>query len=385
MSDTRPDLNVLFVDDEPRVLEGIERMMFDVADDWIIDTAGSGAEALAKLAETDYAIVVSDMRMPGMDGATLLARIAKEHPGVVRVILSGQTDEAAMLRAVGVAHRLLAKPCDAEALYEVVHRTERLVSKLKDPALRARIAELGELPSPPAVYLALVEALNDPDVQIDLLVSIIGQDPALCARVLQLANSAFFSRISSPVLQVRQAIARVGMRLLRSLALSTGIFRAITDPTALAAAERTQKHAFETAQLALELAGASPQRDDAFTAGLLNDIGFAALAAMTPSQMRAIDGTVEEQLDRERAAFGATHAEIGAHLLDLWGLPLSIVEAVHGHHTPEAIPTTHAIVAAASCLADALAHGEEPSPALTAAYGLGPIVARLRNGERRPC
>ena len=145
-------LHVLFVDDEPRLLEGILRLMFDVAEDWTVDTAASGEEALCRLAAEDYAIIVSDMRMPGMDGATLLARVAELYPRVVRVILSGQTDEGATLRAAQIAHRFLTKPCSADSLYEVVSRTQRLVARLADPDLRARLARLGPLPTPTTIY-----------------------------------------------------------------------------------------------------------------------------------------------------------------------------------------------------------------------------------------
>jgi DNA-binding NtrC family response regulator len=192
-------LHVLFVDDEPRLLEGIQRMMFDVADDWTVDTADGGEDALAKLAADDYAIIVSDMRMPGMDGATLLARVAELHPRVVRVILSGQTDEVATLRAAQIAHRFLTKPCSAESLYEVVSRTQRLVARLADPELRASLARLGPLPTPPLIYQELIAALRESDVSIDALGAIVSRDPALCAKVLQLANSSFFSRAASPI------------------------------------------------------------------------------------------------------------------------------------------------------------------------------------------
>jgi putative nucleotidyltransferase with HDIG domain len=371
-------LNVLFVDDEPRVLEGIERMMFDVAEDWVIDTAQSGEEALSKLAQDDYAIVVSDMRMPCMDGATLLAQIAERHPRVVRVILSGQTDEEAMMRAVPVAHRFLAKPCGAEALYEVVRRTERLCTELADPDLRASITRLGLLPSPPALYTELVQVLRDPEVTLDALSTVVCRDPSLAARVLQIANSAFFSRAAVPVTQLRSAIARIGTRVLRSLALSSTIFAPVSDHRGKLAVEKTQAHALRAAEVALRLASDHKDRDDAFTGALLHDVGLIALWAIAPEGLADIPADPSERLEAERRAFGATHAEIGAHLLDLWGLPLPIVEAVHAHHTPDAIPRAHARVAAITYLANALVNGAEPSPAIVEAYGLAEDVARAR-------
>lgn len=378
-------INVLFVDDEPRVLEGIQRMMFDVAEDWSIETAASGNEALAKLAEDDYAVVVTDMRMPGMDGAALLEQVADRYPRAVRVILSGQTDEEAMLRAVRVAHRFLAKPCGAEALYEVVQRTARLCAVLADSELRASIARLGPLPSPPRIYTELVDALRDGEVTIEALARIVSSDPALAARVLQIANSAFFSRAASPVSQVRVAIARVGTRVLRSLALTSSIFAPSASAVGLDV-ERVQRHALRAAEVALSLAQGHPDRDDAFTGALLLDVGLVALAAMAPHRVGDLVARATECEDGERARMGATHAEIGAHLLDLWGLPLPIVEAVHAHHTPATIPKVHARVAAVAYTANALVNGCVPDPDLVAAYGLAEIVEAARREQRSlPC
>ena len=211
MSDT--DLRVLFVDDEPRVLAAITRMMFDVANDWVIDTASSGEAALTKLASADYAVVVSDMHMPGMDGAALLSRVAEEYPRIVRVVLSGQTDEEAIMGALHVAHRFLAKPCKPEALYEVVRRTRRLVSELSRPELRARISHLGPLPSPPTIYLELTRLLKDGEAPMSFIAAIVNRDPSLCSRVLQIANSAFFCRAGPLISDARIAIARIGTRI----------------------------------------------------------------------------------------------------------------------------------------------------------------------------
>jgi HD-like signal output (HDOD) protein len=315
------------------------------------------------------------MRMPGMDGAELLSIVRERHPTVVRVILSGQTDEAAMLRAVHVAHRLLAKPCPAEGLYEVIRRTHLWVTGLHGSGCAAAVAQIGVLPTPPGIYLELTEILRDNDVALDAIVAIVGRDPALCARTLQLANSSFFSRVGSPVSHVRQAVARVGTRLLRSLSLSEGILGKAAGGAAGQLVERMQQHALSVADAALHLGSASGARDDGFTAALLHGVGLLALVAADPGLVdlsrRVCDG-------RKIDPVGVSSAEMGAYLLDLWGLPKHIVEAVLLHDAPEAIAPKGAVVAALTHVADALVKGQEPNAGVVAAYSLDAEVRRWR-------
>ena len=101
-------MRVLFVDDEPRVLEAIERTLFQLEMDWDVSFAEGGPAALAELEKAHFDVVVSDMRMPGMDGAALLGEVCAKYPHVARIVLSGQTDEAAAFRVVKVAHQFLA-------------------------------------------------------------------------------------------------------------------------------------------------------------------------------------------------------------------------------------------------------------------------------------
>ena len=109
-------MRILFVDDEPRISEGIERMFFHLADEWDITCVDSGPAALQELEDDPYDVIVTDMRMPEMDGAVLLAEVQKRAPGVVRIILSGQADLEETMRAVPLAHQYLAKPCRPEVL-----------------------------------------------------------------------------------------------------------------------------------------------------------------------------------------------------------------------------------------------------------------------------
>jgi YesN/AraC family two-component response regulator len=83
---------ILFVDDEPKVLEDLERMLYPLRKEWCMVFASSGQEALRLLSESDYDVLITDLRMPQMSGAELLEQVITAHPQVVRMILSGPAD-----------------------------------------------------------------------------------------------------------------------------------------------------------------------------------------------------------------------------------------------------------------------------------------------------
>src|SRR4051812_12469092 len=140
-------MRVLFVDDETRVLEAIERVLFELDADWETTFLSSGELALAELARVPHDVVISDLRMPGMDGVTLLTRVAELYPRSVRIVLSGHSDEEAALKMVHIAHQFLAKPCAAETLCQVIARTLELTRLLPDRKLQTLAAQVGTLPS----------------------------------------------------------------------------------------------------------------------------------------------------------------------------------------------------------------------------------------------
>ena len=113
---------ILFVDDEIRVLSGLRRQLFARRGEWDMAFAESGPAALDDLARRPADAIVSDMRMPGMDGAQLLARVAQEHPRTARLVLSGHADPDRVQVARSCAHRYLHKPCPPETLQAEVAR-----------------------------------------------------------------------------------------------------------------------------------------------------------------------------------------------------------------------------------------------------------------------
>ncbi|HEX5482981.1 MAG TPA: response regulator [Terriglobia bacterium] len=334
---------ILFVDDEPNVLHGLQRMLRSQRDEWEMSFAQGGDAALAMMAAAPFDVIVSDMRMSGMDGAMLLAQVRERFPEVIRIILSGHADMNAAFRAVPVAHQFLAKPCDSSTLRVAIARACGLQTVLNDDVLRRTVGSIRQLPALPRTYVALTEALESDDVSLDRVAKIVEQDVAIAAKILQLVNSAFFG-LSRDVTNVRTAVSYLGIDILKSLVLSFGVFRAFENAELVQgfSVERFQDHAHLTAKIAAGLPTIKYLEDATALAALLHDVGKLILASEMPARFAEVLEIARERVqpvhEVEREILGVTHAELGAYLLGLWGLPWSVVEAVAHHHVPGRVP-----------------------------------------------
>lgn len=334
--------HILFVDDEQRILDGLRRMFRPMRDEWNTVFATSGQAALDELAKAHFDVVVTDMRMPGMDGAQLLNEVRNRYPRVVRIVLSGQSDRETIMRSVGQAHQYLSKPCDPEELKRIVARALALRELLANESIRSFVAGLQSLPSVPSLYQALVSELESPKSSMESVAAIIRQDIGMTGKVLQLVNSAFFG-LPRAITNPAQAISLLGLDAVKALVLGIHVFSSFQQhqgsPFKI---ETLWKHSLLTGRLAQSIAeyeGASRRVAElSFTAGLLHDVGVLVLALNGPESYRALlksAGSPGAKLDEiERGTLGATHAEVGAYLLGLWGLGDDIVEAVAFHHAP---------------------------------------------------
>ncbi|KKK69312.1 hypothetical protein LCGC14_2935290, partial [marine sediment metagenome] len=193
--------HILFVDDEPKVLQGLQRMLRSLRHDWDMEFVESGPDALDRLAGLPFDVVVSDMRMPGMDGSELLQEIATRYPATVRMILSGQCERNAVLKCVGPTHQFLTKPCDSELLKTTVAKACRLRDHLPDEWIKQVVSSVQSLPSWPSNCSEFTEQLQSPAPSIRRLGEIVSHDPALAAKIVQLVSSGFFGspqRVGNP-------------------------------------------------------------------------------------------------------------------------------------------------------------------------------------------
>jgi len=340
---------ILFVDDEPMVLSGLERSLRAMRREWEMQFVLGGPEALQAMAHAPFDVVISDMRMPGMNGAQLLEIVKKHFSQTVRMVLSGQSDRDTVFRSTKPTHQYLSKPCDVEEL------KQKLI----------RVSQIEAVPSLPSLCESLTEILLRSDPPVSEVAEIVSRDMGMTAKVLQLVNSAFLG-VASSQCDPRRAVAIIGVDNLKALVLSLDLF-------AEASAELTGQlqdlwdHSCTIAAYARAIALAEGLEENgaqaAFTAGLLHDIGCLVLASSCGEEYAAVLRAADTQrisvVESEFAAFHSTHAQVGAYLLGLWGLPDPIVEAVAWHHEP------------------AQAHPESFSP-LLAVHGADLCYHRLR-------
>lgn len=334
---TRRVKKVLFVDDDENLLDGLRDALRPYRQQWSMAFMNNGDDALTRLSAEAHDVIISDLRMPGMDGASLLEAVRDRHPGVVRIVLSGHAEMGMVARAAATAHRLIAKPCDTEDLARVIERS----CALQDLATRVErdrgaIAATA-LPSVPRLYAELTDLLSTGTAGVADAARIVECDIAMSAKVLQLANSAYFGR-RSPVTRVAQAVAYLGLEALRALVLQAGALTQFSVHSRIDGfdLEALHRHCSVVARLATKLARDTGTGEDILTAGLLHDIGLLVLASQDPDGLGddlAIAHAENRPIDQvEHERHGVTHAEVGAHVLALWGLPHTVTEAVAGHH-----------------------------------------------------
>ena len=359
-------MRLLFVDDDPLALEQIRRELGHARLQYDVVFVDSGNAAMAALDGGEFDAIVSDLRMPVMDGPELLALVRNRYPNVVRVCMSGAVDDADFMRAMPVTHQYLSKPVVGEALRDVVDRACSLRSILHHQGIRALVGGLNSLPATAHTFNDLSEAMTQPNAHTADISRIVSRDQALCIKTLQIVNSSFFRR-RAPIMSIQAAVTFVGMEMIKSLALSACVFRALdTSPAASKLLRDLQARSIRKAHYARALLKESRHADEAFTAALLLDVGQAVLALCSPEMYAEVIKIARETHrpwhEVEKEAFGVAHPEVGAYLLGLWGLPLDLIEAVAYHHTPSCVKHTQTAMLAAVHVADAVVDATADQP-----------------------
>lgn len=372
---------ILFVDDERSILDGLKRLLRPMRNEWNMIFAESGQEALEILERASFDAVVSDMRMPRMDGAQLLDEVQRRYPHIVRIILSGHSDQEMIFRSLGATHQFLAKPCETDIFKATIERACALRALLRNDFLQGLVAGMKTIPSLPALYTSIKKEVESESASLKTIEALISKDMGMTAKILQLVNSAYFGRRGN-VSTTEQAVKILGLDMIQTLILTAHVISQFDgEEIPLLHLDRLWAQGLETGVLARMITKAEGcgalEIEQAYTAGLLHDVGILLLAANVRDRYSRILVTAESETkslwEMEQAEFGTSHAEVGAYLLGLWGLSDPIVEAVAYHHRPADCPGLKFSPLAAVHVANVLQQEEagpmsHPVPALDSIY-----------------
>lgn len=326
---------IMFVDDEKQILRALKRLFMDSPYETVF--MENAEDALLYMETHSVNLLVSDIRMPGMDGFELLRRVKALYPWTIRVALSGYTDSRAIYKALeeNIAKMYLFKPWDNTEIRLIVDRMIQLEDTLQDKRIMDIINNLDNLPTIPAIYNKIKQLIND-DEDVEKIAELIESDQASTSKILRIANSAFYGAKTG---SISQAIMYIGLTNVKSIVLSNAVFN-VNGPGGKAIEElwknATLTNRF-TSHLYHRFLGRRMPNIFA-SAGLLHSIGKVVLlsqynrdyAAELENSMR--EGTSIEEY--ERSVIGVSHQELGGFLLNWWEIPLPIVESALYYANP---------------------------------------------------
>ncbi len=332
----------MFVDDDELILRSMERVLRRPAQEngWQLCFATDGEAALEEMARSPVEVLLADANMAKMSGATLLRKVQERDPAVVRILLSGHTGLEVLRMALPYAHQFLPKPCDGQLLKSTLDSACGLRGLLARPEMRQLVGSSNELPSAPRTFIELSNALANPSTSARAVSEIIERDIGISARVLQLVSSAFYG-LPRAVTSIGGAVAYLGVEVIKAIVLSVEVSRMfpLTQSIPDFSVDALQQQGMRASQFAKRILGHEPGGDVLLVAGLLQDTGQLVLASRAASRFGVALSTASAQKqplrEVETDLFGASHAEIGAYLLGLWGLPQRVVSAVANHLEPQ--------------------------------------------------
>ena len=358
---------ILFVDDDPLVLKGLQRTLRKMRKVWDISFATGPEEALAILDQNHTDVIISDMKMPEMDGSQLLAEVKRRHPHIVRLILSGHVEQETTLHSIQFAHQCLSKPCDVELLKQTLAKLFALRDILSDDSIKKIVSQIESLPSLPSIYTEIMAEMQSDDPSIKNLGAIIGRDVSMTAKILQVVNSVFFGlpqKISNP----QQAVILLGLEAIKALVLTIKIFSEFSQKKyAWFNINAIFNHSISVSTHAKVIVKSEKMDQDlinySLMAGLLHDLGKLILATNFKNTYRQVQAESQNSghplWELEREAFGTSHAEIGAYLMGLWNMESPIIEAIAFHHCPAKSMTSQMGLLAAVHVANGLDHEQD--------------------------
>ena len=384
-SEQSENIRLLLVEEGEALLDVVAAHLARVCPEWQTVIVSSREEAVSCLRQRPFHLLLLNLTSADR-GVAWLEEVGRMEPPPARVILADTALRERVVSSPPVAHRFLPKPCRLDVLEETLRGVLKIREGMRSrPGVERLCCEMEVLPVLPALYLELVDELDSPRGSLVRAASIAARDPALAARLLQLANSPLFLS-GAPVVSVERAAVKLGATILRTVALASQLFEQLPLPGFSLDAfwMRAQRVAAMAVRVVRAEGGSAEQQQIAGSAGLLRGFGQLLLLANLGEEYFSLLRQAEEsgislvRLEEER--WGASHPQLGALLLALWGVPWPVVEGVDGHWQ-EREPSP---VAVAVQIAEALVTESGGGPAIEGSLGslLPDVVPERLNALR---
>ena len=330
---------ILFVDDEKQILRSFMRLFIDT--DYEIFTAGNAHEALEILESNDIELVISDFKMPRMNGFEFLSKVKQMYPKTMRMMLSGYSEEEMVFKSLhtNVAKMYMFKPWQNETLLKIIDQVFHTESILKSKNLLETMNNIDHLPTIPKSHQKIINLLES-DFDISKISAEIERDQSIASKVLHIANSAFYGAKTG---SLKKAITFIGLQNTTNLVRSTSVMSYLSGDFQNSQADKIWDHAALSNRLLYhvyekQLGKSLP--DLCSSAGLLQNIGMVFLLKnFKLDYIKLLLKSQKEDFCIEKAEyenFGVNHMQAGAYLLKWWDFPYPIIESAMYHHTPAA-------------------------------------------------
>jgi HD-like signal output (HDOD) protein len=333
---------IVILDDEPSILATL-RSLFHRSP-YRLQLFSEYGPALRFITEHTPEVIISDMRMPEMNGMVFLAKARELCPVSSRLLLSGYEDKSLIIEAVanGTAQMYILKPWEDNEFLSIIRSTLAAREDLRKKRLEEYIHSIKALPSSPLVHAQVRQVFTRQERSIREVATSVETDPVVVAQLLRVANSVFFGA-RNPIVNIQEAITFIGLEYVEALILGSRMFTAMvthTEESTKHAIEDLWRHAMQRATIGRAIAAHwpdYPHQQPAYIACLLLDIGFIVRLQMDPEEfLRLTDLASALELPLHQAEdrlFEVDHAAIGAALLRLWNFPSPIVAAIAAHHS----------------------------------------------------
>ncbi len=339
---------VLLLEENAGTLARLKDEFSPLSTYWDIDYADSAIGGIKMILDgPHYEVVVIDIALTSEDPVRILSAIAERFPHTIRFALTDQADDQRITRTANLAHQFIYSPCEYHTLRIQVTRAIAMREKLRRCPLRQKLHEINALPPLPTLYREVMKEIHSSDPSVAKVAAIIAKDVAMSAKLLQVVNSAGVG-LRNEVTNVTQAASLLGIQRISAMILMVEMFDlvATSDLPAGVSLDALWDHSLKVGEYAKKIAQCQTNDlrsiDAAFTSGLLHDLGMLLVASNFPKELSKALAHARARkmslLNAELDVMGATHAEVGGYLLELWGLPDALVEAITFHDFPSHLP-----------------------------------------------